>query len=259
MSETGSRDSSGGGIEVTFFVPCYNEAEVIGRTLDKVETISQAIGRSFEIVLIDDASTDNSVRVLQAYRAAKPALPLRVFRRTKNRGLAYNFFEGAFLARGDRYRLIWGGDIVPIESHVALMRLGTEADIVIPDYSGAIGGSLLRRLLSPLFTDLINAVSGLNIGYYNGGALYRTMDVRRWGVEASGFGFQAELITRLVMEGRTYKEIKLQAYRDEISSALRLHNCLSVLHSIVRIAIRRLSRRVRGTWDPGSVVELPKP
>jgi hypothetical protein len=62
----------------------------------------------------------------------------------------------------------------------------------------------------------------------------------RFHVECSGFGYQAEFLTRLIAEGATYKEVPLIAYDREGSTAINIKNILSVIHSLMTIALRRL-------------------
>ena len=64
--------------------------------------------------------------------------------------------------------------------------------------------------------------------------------VMRFHVECSGFGYQAEFLTRLISEGATFKEIPLIAYDREGSAAMSVKNLLSVTHSLITIALRRL-------------------
>ena len=82
--------------------------------------------------------------------------------------------------------------------------------------------------------------SGNRIAYYNGNPLYLRAHVLRFHVECSGFGYQAEFLTRLISEGATYKEIPLVAYDREGSTAINVKNLLSVAHSLMTIALRRM-------------------
>jgi len=62
----------------------------------------------------------------------------------------------------------------------------------------------------------------------------------RFHVECTGFGYQAEFLTRLISEGMTYKEVPLVAYDREGSAAINIKSLLSVAHSLMTIALRRL-------------------
>jgi hypothetical protein len=88
-------------------------------------------------------------------------------------------------------------------------------------------------------------VSGRRLHYYNGLPLFRRRDVTRFHVEATGLGYQAEFLLRLLQEGRSYIEIPLVASDREGSVSLDFRNFVSVGYSIFRIAIRRVGNLVR--------------
>jgi hypothetical protein len=89
-------------------------------------------------------------------------------------------------------------------------------------------------------------LSGHKIQYYNGLATHLRYNVMRWGPYSFGFGFQAELITRLLDEGATYVEIPVVASHTEKSadnSALNYKNFLSVGHTLLDVMIRRVRKQ----------------
>ena len=49
---------------------------------------------TWEIIIIDDASQDNSVAVVAGISAQHPELPIRLFVNPVNKGLGQNFIEG---------------------------------------------------------------------------------------------------------------------------------------------------------------------
>jgi hypothetical protein len=68
----------------------------------------------------------------------------------------------------------------------------------------------------------------------------------RWGPYSFGFGFQAELITRLLDEGCSYVEVAVTTTHREKSrgnSALNFKNFLSVSHTLSEVFIRRIRKR----------------
>jgi hypothetical protein len=62
----------------------------------------------------------------------------------------------------------------------------------------------------------------------------------RYHVETSGFGFQAEFLTRLLALGRSCRQLPLVADDREGSTALSFRNLVSVGHSFLNIGLRRL-------------------
>jgi hypothetical protein len=69
----------------------------------------------------------------------------------------------------------------------------------------------------------------------------------RWHTNYHGFGFQADMIARLLDEGFNYVEVLVKATERKagVSQALRLRNCFSVAHTLFDLFIRRVAGRKR--------------
>ncbi len=247
-----------GAVDVTLFVACYNEEENIVRTLDTVFAALAEVTCRAEVLVIDDASQDDSVARVREYQARHPDRPVRLIVNEVNLGLAQNYIEGAFLGRGEYYRLICGDDVEPKETFVAVLENLGRADMVIPYQVACPGRTRFRRLLSKTFTFLVNTLTGNKIRYYNGLALHKRYNVMRWHTDYRGFGFQADLVTRLLERGASYVEIPVTA-RERLtgqSKALTLHNVFSVAHMLLDLFIRRVGRLVyrRRLSKPGKAL-----
>ena len=77
-------------------------------------------------------------------------------------------------------------------------------------------------------------------------AVHLRYNVMRWHTNYRGFGFQADLITRLLDEKFNYIEVPIQVVerRSGQSTALSLKNILSILHTFLDIFIRQLGKAV---------------
>ena len=226
--------------EVSIFIPCLNEEEHIVGAMETVVAACRAAGCSFEILVFDDGSTDGTAAAVQAYQAANPGVPVRLFRNIRNRGVAYNFVEGAYRGRGTFYRQVQGDNVEPQATLQALLKERGAADVIIPYFTEIRNRRFHRKVISRLYTALVNLVSGYRIRYYNGCPLYRREHILRFHVETTGFGYQAEFLTRLIYEGMTYREVPLVAFDRKGSASINLKNLLSVGHSLITIALRRL-------------------
>lgn len=238
-------------IDLTYFVSCYNEADHITETLDTICEAAREAGLSFEVLVIDDGSKDNSREVVREYIATHPNENILLRSNHKNKGLAQNYVDGAFFGRGRYYRLICGDSSEPKDSVVAVLRAIGDADCIVPYYLSVQGKSAERRLISSAYTFIINAITGNRIRYYNGLAVHLRHNVMRWHTNTRGFGFQAEILCLLLDLGFTYKEVPIVAHekRQGKSNALTVRNLLSVAHTIIEIANRRISRLVYGIRD----------
>ncbi|MGE0876470.1 MAG: glycosyltransferase family 2 protein [Burkholderiales bacterium] len=94
--------SSGAGpsaeVSVSVVVPCYEARATIRRALESV--FSQTV-RPFEVIAVDDASTDGTPELLEELRSELPEGWLRIVRSTVNRGPSAARNEGWEAARGE--------------------------------------------------------------------------------------------------------------------------------------------------------------
>jgi glycosyltransferase involved in cell wall biosynthesis len=225
--------------DITIFIPCLNEEAHVAGAIDGVVRAAREAGITFEVFVFDDASTDGTAPVVEQYAAAHPDIAVTVVRNPRRMGIATNFVAGAFRGRGRYYRMVNGDNIDPLETHVAIFKALGETDIVLPAYVEIDGRKFTRHVLSWIYTGIINVLSGNRIQYYNGGPVVLREDVERFHVDATGVGFQAEFVTRLLSLGRTYREVELKAFDRAGSRALTLRNLLSVGHSFLKIGLRR--------------------
>ena len=84
-----------GQIWVTVALPCYNEEKVVAKTLT---ALAKTRYQRFEVIAVDDGSTDGTWRVLTAFASVWPRL--RVFRQWPNQGKAAALNFAIAQARG---------------------------------------------------------------------------------------------------------------------------------------------------------------
>lgn len=231
--------------DLTIAIPCLNEEKNIAATLETVAAAMREVSHRIEIIVIDDGSTDGTAKTVERYRESHPELPIRLHRNPSNHGLTRSYVDGAFLGLGKYYRLVCGDNVEPKETLVRVFNELGKADIIIPYHEPVPGKSTFRRGLSQVYTFLVNTFSGYNIRYYNGMAATLRYNVMRWGPYSFGFGFQADLVTRLLDEGATFVQIAVVATHQKktgVNSALNWKNFLSVGHTLLEILIRRVRR-----------------
>ena len=80
-------------------IPCYNEQENVQTLLERVGAAMMKVGRSFEVIVIDDGSTDSTPALL--IEGMKKYPWLRVIRQARNAGQSAAFEVGFEQARGE--------------------------------------------------------------------------------------------------------------------------------------------------------------
>lgn len=91
---------------VSVIMPSYNKAAYIGKTIESV--ISQTY-ENWELILVDDASTDDSVSVISGYKDER----IKVTQNESNMGIADTRNKALSLARGEYIAVLDADDISP--------------------------------------------------------------------------------------------------------------------------------------------------
>jgi glycosyltransferase involved in cell wall biosynthesis len=135
---------------VTFVVPCYNLAHLLG---DCVRSILGQTFQNFEILVMDDCSPDHTAEVASSF--ADPRV--RYHRNQPNIGHLRNYNEGIALARGQYVWLISADDMLRrpyvLERYVALLDAHPEVGYVfcpaVTLWNGREMGTLQYSNLGP--------------------------------------------------------------------------------------------------------------
>lgn len=231
-------------MDVTFYVPCLNEEENVAATLRTIFTAVEVFPCSCEIIAVDDGSEDQTLAILRQQSSAHPPVPIRIVENSESKGLGFNYFATALLARGEYYMLVNGDHAEPVETLRAILAQKGKGDMVIPYFGSQDTRNFARRIISRLFTLIVNGLTFNHIRYYNGPVLHRTENVRLHHAETAGFGYQAELICKLLNVGKSAVHVLIRNSDRErgFSKAFHPGNFLSVANSLFHIFFRQWVR-----------------
>ena len=150
--------------KLSVIVPVYNEADNITQNLGLLISEVEPHFSSYEILVIDDGSSDGTRQVLERYR--HPKVHSIIFK--KNMGKGYAVREGFRIAKGDYILFIDGGmELHPREIRIflGLMEL-YNADVVVGSKrhpQSKVDYPAIRRILSYLYQKQIKALFGLDV------------------------------------------------------------------------------------------------
>jgi glycosyltransferase involved in cell wall biosynthesis len=151
--------------ELSVVIPVRNEAENIPRLYDELTASLERFGRSYELLAIEDGSTDDSFEVLARIQAGDSRL--RVIRFRRNFGQTAAFAAGFAMARG-RYIVTSDGDLQndPADIPAMVERLEQGFDIVCGWRKDRKDPFLSRRLPSIVANRLISIATGVALHDY---------------------------------------------------------------------------------------------
>ncbi|NQT33197.1 MAG: glycosyltransferase family 2 protein [Candidatus Omnitrophica bacterium] len=152
---------------ISFVLPMYNERDNIAGTIMEIRSIGQELADDYEIVVVDDASSDGSADIVE--EIAKSDGTVKVFRLAKN-----SKFGGAF-ARGfksaEKDVIIYMDSDMPVEREDIKTSLPLiENSDIVTGYSRIKKGDTLRRkIISGTYNFMVQALFRLSVKDINSG------------------------------------------------------------------------------------------
>jgi glycosyltransferase involved in cell wall biosynthesis len=170
-----SSAQAAGGPVLSVVVPCYNESDNVDTLFERLESVLDALGETYEIVCVDDGSRDDTLARLAAHHERNPAI--------KVVGLARNFGKEIALTAGIDHAV--GQAVVPIDADLQdppevigqlVARWRDGFDVVYARRRSRQGESWVKRATANLFYRVIDRVSEVPIPRDTGD--FRLMDRR---------------------------------------------------------------------------------
>jgi glycosyltransferase involved in cell wall biosynthesis len=153
--------------EISIVVAAYNEEESLPELVERVHDVMGALGRPWEMIVVDDGSTDGTFAVLEELRQRYPELRSRSFLRNYGKSAALDV--GIREARGERI-ITLDADLQddPKEFPVLLAKIDEGYDLV-SGWKRVRHDPPTKTLPSKLFNGVTGMVSGLRLHDFNCG------------------------------------------------------------------------------------------
>lgn len=190
---------------VTIIIPAFNEEKNIAGAVRGALTAVRGTVSDYEILVIDDGSTDKTV--YEAEKLAKRNKKIKLIKHARNLGFGLTIKEGIKKARQE-YVVGFPGD--NDTSAVSLRNIIIKAgrkDLIISYTRNSGTRSVARRLFSKSFVVLMNLIFGLKLRYFNGSFICKTRLLQNENLTSEGFAIYAEAKVRLLKKGYSYMEI----------------------------------------------------
>jgi glycosyltransferase involved in cell wall biosynthesis len=228
-------------LKVSVVIPAYNEERTIASVVAAVRAV-KVPGVVFEVVVVDDGSTDGTQEACQALGTA-----IDIYERQSNQGKGAALRTGFRCATGDVV-LVQDADLEydPAEYPKLLAPiLAGKADVVIGSrfagsdphrvvYFWHMVGNRFLTLLSNFFSDL--NLTDMECGY----KVFRAEVIKQVQITENRFGFEPEVVAKVAKQkvriyevgvsyhGRTYAEGKKIGVKDGFRAlyAIAKHNLL---------------------------------
>jgi len=163
------------GVFISIVVPCYNEEEVIDIFLEKIFEVLKRVGKSYEIVFVNDGSRDTTLEILKA--KAKEYEEVRVISLSRNFGKEAALSAGLDASKGETVVPIDVDLQDPPELILEFVKKYEEGyDVVVGKRADRTTDSTAKRVSAESFYKLHNKISDIEIPHNVGD--YRLMSRR---------------------------------------------------------------------------------
>ncbi len=189
-------------LDLTVVVMTFNEVATFRTTVDEIRTELSRLGRPWEILIVDDGSTDGSGAEADALAAADPHL--RVVHHPVNRGLG-GVYRTGFDAAAGTYVTFFPADGQFPAAIIGEFREGIEGVDMVLGLLPPRRDSRLGHLLSTAEKSLYRVVVG-PMPPFQGILLFRRalLEGIRLRSEGRGWGILMEFLLRAVRGGARY-------------------------------------------------------
>lgn len=233
---------------LSVIIPAYNEESRIGPTLERLIFYLTATSRKFEIIVVDDGSSDNTSSTVKKLGAGLNGI--RLIHYDKNRGKGYAIRKGVLSSQGDLV-LISDADLsTPIEEFEKLdvfikkdfdIAIGSrgldDSDIKVrqPWYRERMGKTFNAFVQLLIFSGIQDTQCGFKLFK---GEVARTLFKRSY---IDGFGFDVEILFSAKNAGYSIKEVPVIWFNSPLSRVRLVADPMKMFLDLIRIRLNWLS------------------
>jgi glycosyltransferase involved in cell wall biosynthesis len=191
---------------ISFIVPAYNEAENIESTIATVRSAVLTEGlRDYEIIIVDDGSTDGTGAVVDALKQRLPELSC--IHHSSNLGLGSAIRSAVAVARCPKFMIIPGDNDVHRAFLSLMLAFRDSADLILTVPLNREVRALPRIAVSLLYQLIYMVTFGLFVNYLNGPGIWPTEKAREVGLRANRFSIISEMNVKLLRSGCSFAEV----------------------------------------------------
>ncbi len=206
--------------EVSVVLPCLNEEDALGAVIDRAWEGIRRSGRTGEVIVVDNGSTDRSPEVAREHGAEVIEQPVRGYGAAYLRGLGH--------ARG-RYIVMADADgTYPVDELAPFVdRLEQGDDLVIGSrFQGQIHRGAMpwanRYLGNPVLTGMLNVLFGVKVSDAHCGLRAIRRDaLPALELHSTGMEFASEMVFKAYRRGLSVSEIPIDYFPRTGESKLR--------------------------------------
>lgn len=228
------------GVEISVVIPAFNEEMVIGDTIQEVKDFLKNNFNNFEIIIVDDKSTDRTLEIIKVIDN------ITVLKNLRNHGKGYSVAKGMKIARGDLLFFMDADNSTKIMELKNFLPAMKKYDLVIAsrgladsdvqirqnffkDFLGKIGNLVSRLLIDKNIKD---TQCGFKLISKDAKYLFDKLTI-------AGFAFDFELIFLAKKYKFKVKEMPI-IWENNFNSTVKWHDYPRTMINLIKIRLNNL-------------------
>jgi undecaprenyl-phosphate 4-deoxy-4-formamido-L-arabinose transferase len=145
--------------KISVVIPVYNEGQGLCELFERLVPVMEGLKRNYEIVMVDDGSTDNSLEIMLRFAGER----IKVVELTRNYGQHAAVFAGFKNSDGDIIITMDADLQNPPEEIPRIIELMEQGYEVVGTIRKARKDSLFRKASSKLVNEFARRITGVNL------------------------------------------------------------------------------------------------
>lgn len=196
---------------LSLFFPCFNDSKTIAGLVEKAYAMAPQYARNFEVIVVDDGSTDKSRDILSGLQARYPGF--RVILHEQNKGYGGALASGFKAAASDFVFYTDGDGQYSLEDLPAFVNLAAEGAVWVNGYKIKRHDSWLRGVLGAVYNQTVKFLLGIKLRDMDCDfRLFQTKLIREIELTFQSGAVCAQIVSQLEKRGGKAAELPVKHY-----------------------------------------------
>ena len=219
--------------KISVVIPVYNEEYTIENTIKKIKEVMKKNGYEYEIIIINDGSTDNSLKILESLKG------IRLINHVHNNGYGASLKDGIENSKYDFILITDADSTYPIEDIPKFANHLDKFDMVVGDRTNARNIPFQKKIAKFIITKLSNHLTKRKIPDINSGfrIFRRDLAMKFFHLFPDGFSFTTTITLAFLTNNYSVKYIPVQYFKRRGKSKIKSFDFIVFLELILRVMI----------------------